>query len=194
MSTPRKKSRRNPKLSVEQEYDIAISAAEIFLKDEKDRTPEEQAYVIAMQEYLQKLEEHMKKTKSKPQYGLASGTALFCMSPQKRTLNEQQYVKSIAEDYVSELQQRKNVHLISVDVQTDIAKKGLKIVNKKERKSDEEAYVRLLSKCSREIEAIERVHGLSAHHSLLSETVTLTKYPEKRSIEEQEFICDILRE
>jgi len=187
-------TRRNPKLSVEEEYDIAISAAEIFLKDEKDRTPEEQAYVIAMKDYLKKLQEHMKRTKSKPEYGLASGTALFCKNPKERTLNEQQYVKSISEDYVTELRQRKNVHLVSVDKQTEIAKKGFDIVNKKGKNSEEEAYVQQLSKCSKEIEAIERVHGLIAHHSLLSATVALTKYPEKRSIEEQEFICNILRE
>ncbi|KAG2382619.1 hypothetical protein C9374_005199 [Naegleria lovaniensis] len=85
----------------EEEFSIALNAAAIFLKDEMERTPQEQAYVVAMNYFRTQLEEHSKKHNCKPAYGLALGTVIFCIPEEQRTAAEQEYYQDIVSQFMS---------------------------------------------------------------------------------------------
>ncbi|KAL9641469.1 hypothetical protein ABK040_013394 [Willaertia magna] len=97
-------------LSEEDEYNIAISAAVIFLKDEMERTPQEQAYVIGMKDFRRKLEKHAKLRNARPEYTLSVGTCIFTIPEEERTPIEREYVQDVCHSFQEELQKSIQYH------------------------------------------------------------------------------------
>nr|CAG4711474.1 unnamed protein product [Naegleria fowleri] len=92
----------NPSIMTdEEEFSVALNAAAIFLKDEMERTPQEQAYVVAMNYFRTQLDEHCKKHNCKPAYGLALGTVIFCIPEEQRTAAEQEYYQDVVNQFMS---------------------------------------------------------------------------------------------
>jgi flagellar motor switch/type III secretory pathway protein FliN len=182
-------------LTQEDEYDIALSAAEIFLKDESDRTPEEQAYVLAMRQYRAQLEEHCKNVGAKPEYSFASGTSIFVVPEQERTPVEKEYISDIANEYSEEVKNQQNDRnaKIPLDVQVEIAEAAAKIFakNPDARTEEEKEYVFKMEEYLRDVVRAERQYNLKAKHSLLSSALMLAKYPEERDAEDIQYLEDM---
>jgi len=183
-------------LSQEDEYDIALSAAEIFLKPECDRTPEEQAYVLAMKQYRAQLEEHCKNCGARPEYSFASGTSIFCVREEDRTPIENEYVIDIANEYSEEVknQQSDRYSKLPLDAQVEIAEGAARIFAKapQERTEEEQQYVLKMEEYLRDIVRAERQYNVKVKHSLLSSALMLAKYPEERDIEDFQYLEDMV--
>ena len=91
-------------LTDEEEFNIALCAASIFLKDELERPPCEQAYVIAMKHFRNQLVEHAKRCGGRPSYGLAVGTVIFCIDEEERTPMEREFIGDVLDQYKDHLQ------------------------------------------------------------------------------------------
>eukprot|EP01027_Heterolobosea_sp_BB2_P015606 GEZU01022326.1.p1 GENE.GEZU01022326.1~~GEZU01022326.1.p1 ORF type:complete len:417 (+),score=138.71 GEZU01022326.1:73-1323(+) len=190
-------------LTEEEEYDVAVSAAAIFLKLPSERTPEEQAYVYAMEEYARALAEHMKKTNATPEFGLASGTYIFAIPPEKRTQEEQAYVDSITAEYYAEIEaEAQDLEMdssdggnaLTLDEQAEIAKGAALIFSKKpeDRTPEEQEYVNKLEEYMMEVSRIERENGYEAQHNLASGSIVFAKFDTERKPSEIDYINEVM--
>jgi len=200
-------------VSEDDEYDIAMSATEIFLKDPKHRTPEEQAYVLAMQQYTNALLNHTQRHNVKPEYSLASGTCIFLIPEQHRTQIEREYVNDMVNEYLTQLhtsgvitaqqqqQQQQQAQLPKsspsmtaanqqIQLQELVAKRAHEILSKKaaDRTPEEQEYVNQLRSVANDLNRLEREHSATVQHSLLTGSVLLTRYPQERTIQDVEYL------
>lgn len=173
-------------LTPEQEYDIALSATEIFLKDPAYRTPEEKAYIYAMQEYFESLEAHYKKLNVKPSFGLATGTALFCKK--EKTDSDKLYISEMKrrylEDVLTDIQP-------SVEDQVDAVKISMDVLEKEQKTKEEIEYIKRCREALKEIRSLEIRNGLKAQYSYILGQLILLKYPESYNLEDLEFLQEI---
>ncbi|EFC38755.1 predicted protein [Naegleria gruberi] len=102
-------------MSDEDEYNIALNSAAIFLKDEKQRTPQEQAYVIAMHHFRRQMQDHIRRYSCKPVYNLAVGTVIFCIPEEERTADEEEFYQDLMEQFRGNVEMYKQATSIYVD-------------------------------------------------------------------------------
>jgi len=195
-------------LSIEDEYDIAISAAQIFMKNEEDRTPEEQAYVLAMKQYTNVLMAHCCKHRVKPEYSLASGTAIFVVPEDLRSFVEKEYVADICNETITQMElvqrmKEKNctnaaatmshgtkMKELPMEHQIEIARRAHEILDKPHhlRTNEEQEYVNQLRSVLVDVSRLEKEHGLNLQYSYgLSSTIMLAKYEQERTMQDWEF-------
>lgn len=92
-----------------------------------------------MYEYEKNLREYMEKHKCKPEHGLASGTAIFCIKEENRSKTERKFVEKILKRYVSEIMDK-----YSPLEQVDIVQATKKILNKsKDQLTDSEKVIEI---------------------------------------------------
>lgn len=182
-------------LNEKEEFDVAVSAAAIFLKDSSEWTPEEQAYVLAVKQYRAELTEHMSKTSSTPHHGLSSGVCAFVVPPEERTEEENQFVKEVTTEYYKEVQLLDNTHGadsngLSIQQQAEIAKAAAQIFSKppSKRTPEEQEYVEHMEEYVQEVLKLELQLGVRACHDLASGTILLAKFPEERKQSDIEYI------
>jgi hypothetical protein len=182
-------------LTEEEEYDIAMCSAEIFLKDPEDRTPEEQAYVLAMEQYVHALIDYGEKYHAKPEYSLASGTCIFSMPEEMRTQIEREYVSDITAEKATHLNIIDKKRDISMESQIEMQDAAAKIFAKppSERTLEEREYVSKVRRTLRDISRIEREHGMKVQHSLMTSVLMHAKYEEERGLEDMEYLDLIQR-
>lgn len=190
-------------ISPEDEYDVALCAVEIFLKNPNDRSPEEQAYILAMQQYLDQLQSHITKCSKDgqilmPEYSLASGSVLFLKDVARRTQVEQEYVHDMCEEYIQAIQAQDNIasggdNVLPLDLEIQVMERAKEIFEKSEdeRTPEEQEYVLKLQDYSRQMKLIENQHGLCAQHSLSSAVMVLAKYEEERGYEDVELLYEL---
>lgn len=155
---------------------------EIFLKPEELRTPQEQAYVLAMQQYHSELQKHIGKHPGVPEYSLASGTVIFAKSESQRTPSEADYVKDMMEEFFSALQHDLQQHTdeesqLNMEIQNMIMSRASEIFAKSEseRSKDEQAYVLKIQECARDLKKFEVKHGVQVSHDLATAVLTFPK-------------------
>lgn len=151
-----------------EEDEIATCAAEILKKDPIYRTNEEQAYVLALEDYQRKLSEHMKKNKTKPLHNKATATCIFTIPKEERTKKELEYTNDI-ELYLNYV--CKEIHYLPPDLYQRVIQDSIEIFNKpkEQRNEKEQLYVEKISLISREIYVHEIQTGLVSHPTLLHE-------------------------
>lgn len=149
-----------------EEDEIATCAAEILKRDPKYRTNEEQAYVIALEDYQKKLQEHMKKHKTKPLHNKATGTCILTIPKEERKEKELEYTKDI-ELYLNYI--CKEIHYLPPDLYSRVIKDSIEIFNKpkEQRTKNEQLYIEKISMISREIYVQEIQNGLISQHTIL---------------------------
>lgn len=194
-------------LSIEDEYDIAISAAQIFMKNEEDRTPEEQAYVLAMKQYTNVLMAHCCKHHAKPEYSLASGTAIFVVPEELRSFVEKEYVADICNETITQMElvqktkqknptnaattsQATKMKELPMEHQIEIARRAHEILDKPHhlRTNEEQEYVNQLRSVLVDVSRLEKAHGLNVQYSYgLSSTIMLAKYEQEKTMQDWEF-------
>lgn len=149
-----------------EEDEIATCAAEILKKDPKYQTNEEKAYIIALEDYRKKLEEHMKKHKTKPIFNKATATCIFSIPKDQRSKKELEYTNDI-ELYLNHI--CKQIHYLPPDLYQRVIQDSVEIFNKpKEKRTEkEQLYVEKISMISREIYVQEIQTGLISQSTLL---------------------------
>lgn len=198
-------------LSEDEEFDIAISAVAIYLKLHEERSPEEQAYVLAMQEYYKGMTEHAAKVgNAVPVHGLASGTCLLFAPEDKRTREEQMMVEELVHEYYRELDltysasptsasgsngESKIEPELTLEEQVMIAEAASRVFAKRpeERTPEEHEYVNRMEEYAEEIAKMEREAGLQIQHNLASGTMIFAKFEEERKPEENEYVQEVLK-
>nr|CAG4715484.1 unnamed protein product [Naegleria fowleri] len=157
-----------PLLTEDEEYNIAMSAVEIFLKKEEGRTPQEQAYILALNEYRRKLEEHAKRVNARPDYSLSVGTCIFLIPEKDRTPSEQEYIKDVISAFTDETKDHDKHRLLPLKIQLDIVKaaKIIKEKPEKDRTEDEKQYLIRVEEIERQIVKLCMKHGVRVNHSL----------------------------
>lgn len=185
-------------LNEKEEFDVAVSAAAIFLKDPSEWTPEEQAYVLAVKEYRAELEQHMAKTNASPYHGLSSGVCSFVAPPEERTEEENEFVREITTEYYKEVKSLDSTlgadsNGLSIQEQAEIAKGAAQIFAKpaSKRTPEEQEYVEQMEEYVQEVLKLELQLGVRACHDLASGTILLAKFPDERKPSDIEYILTI---
>ncbi|KAG2374075.1 hypothetical protein C9374_011154 [Naegleria lovaniensis] len=157
-----------PLLTEDDEYNIAMSAVEIFLKKEEDRTPQEQAYLLALNEYRKKLDEHAKRVNARPDYSLAVGTCIFLIPEKDRSPSEQEYIKDVISAFTDDSKDHDKHRLLPLKIQLDIVKAAKLIKEKpeKDRTEDEKQYLFRVEEIEKQIVKLCMKHGVRVNHSL----------------------------
>ncbi|KAL0491778.1 ArhGAP [Acrasis kona] len=181
-------------LSVEEEYDLAMSAVEIFLKEESERLPEEQAYVIAMKQYRQQLQDYCNSIGAEPEYSIASGTSIFVMDQSKMSATEKEFVHDITREYTNELKTTFEEYDVSLELQEESSKASAAILAKDpcERTAEENLYVLKVEACIKKVIDLEHQLNLEVRHPIISHALTLAKYPEERTFQEEQYVQTVL--
>ncbi len=201
---PLKKQQREPYLSEEDELEIALSAAEIFLKHDSERTVEEKAYVIAMKQYYQGLQWYLNKLKRKRsaqeaqilqvEYSLASGSCLFVQFEQLMQENqegtvEREFIDMILEMYKQHLLARDSKTTSTSTEKISLQKEWLDALQHTwksylEGKAEDE-YWKSLAECKIAISKFEHETGLKMKvDSVPSLGIVMARYPQELSFEE----------
>lgn len=159
------------------------------MKTEQERTPQEQAYVIAMQQYRQHLQDHMKKTKGIPEYSLASGTVIFSIPTKERTDTEKEFAQDLLQCYFEELDKDEDRFEVPVELQHNVAVRAMEIFAKPEqdRTEEEQQYVLTMNEYARDLAKFERKNGIEASHSLISGTLLLCKAHDDQTLPDLEY-------
>ncbi|EFC40296.1 predicted protein [Naegleria gruberi] len=157
-----------PILTEDDEYNIAMSAVEIFLKKEEERTPHEQAYIIALNDYRRRLDEHARRANARPEYSLAVGTCIFLTPEKDRTISEQEYVKDVLSAFFEDQKESDKSRLLPLKIQMDIVKaaKLLKEKPENQRTEEEKQYISRVEEIQRQLNRFSLKNGLKINHSL----------------------------
>jgi hypothetical protein len=149
----------------------------------------ENAYVYALQEYYEKLQQHMFDTGTKPDFSLASGTYILCKEEEFRTEEEQEFLDSMLEEYFANLP----LEVVSLELQIECVEQTKQIFKKppKERTKLEKSYLKNLTTFKNEIVALQKKHGLKVENSLLSSTCVFAKYKEQLTEEDSQFLQEM---
>ncbi|KAL9652819.1 hypothetical protein ABK040_010851 [Willaertia magna] len=189
-----------PSLSEDDEYNIAMCAAEIFLKSESERSPQEQAYIIALKDYKRKLEEYAKKHNARPEYSLALGTIIFLTPENERSTVEQEYVKDVMSAFFDEFKAADSQRFLPLQIQADIVKGAQSIFEKpvEKRTEEEKQYLIKVQELQRQLFKVEVQNGLRINYSLSSLMLNYTRedleYSNSGYDGEDEIFCDNLVE
>ena len=178
---------RTPKYTIEQEFDIFLSALSIFMKEEFERTSEENAYILNLKLYYHELIKHMSITKTKPEFSISTGTYILVKEEEFRTNEENEFLKEMKKTYQIWLKNDEE------DLKFDsiLTSKILLSKSKKQMTKQEMDYKKNLEKIRKLISKIEKVHGLKAEYDIISGSVNLLKYKEELSSKDQKYISSI---
>eukprot|EP00761_Pharyngomonas_kirbyi_P013662 gb/GECH01013691.1/.p1 GENE.gb/GECH01013691.1/~~gb/GECH01013691.1/.p1 ORF type:complete len:362 (+),score=89.94 gb/GECH01013691.1/:1-1086(+) len=180
-------------LSIKDQYEIAISAASIFMKNSDNLTPEEKAYIIALAEWRRQYEEHCIKYECQGCFNLAEGTMAFTKESEERNSEENEFVEQIANTYDEQVKYEKEQlenNDKTLDDEIEIVRGAGEIAFKdpKTRSQEENLYMEYLRESARKISVYEYSRGIEAQHTLSSGTITLAIPPNERTISNQEYI------
>jgi hypothetical protein len=150
----------------DEEEEISSCSSEILRRDPRYRTPEEQAYVIALNDYQAKLKEHMERTSTRPVHNKATASILYTIPTEDLTPIEKKLVDSI-DKHVTVL--CRDTHYLPPELHQRVVDDSIAVFNKpKEKRTDkEQLYVDNISSISREIYSMELQHGLVSFPCLL---------------------------
>eukprot|EP01080_Neovahlkampfia_damariscottae_P008295 gene8295-119_t len=178
---------RKPKYTIEQEFDIFLSAMSIFMKEESKRTPEEKAYILNLKLYYLELNKHMCSTKSKPEFSISTGTYILVKEEEFRTSEENEFITEMKRNYEIWLDNEDEELLL------DVFSNSKNIISKpkKQLTKSELHYKRSLEKIRQLISKIEKTHGLKAEFDIISGTVNLLKYDEEISSNNDQYLSSI---
>lgn len=178
--------KKNPGISIEDEYDILLCSFSIFMKSEDKRSPEEKAYIIAMKKYTEKLIEYMKKTNSKCEFSLAGGTYILCK--ENKTKEELDFIEQMKEIFLKE----QNLSFqISIQDQIKMISLSKEIFDKINLNDQEKEYKKKLKEQKRKLTRLERKHGLKSLHNLVSGSIILSKYHQEKDENDLVFLNEI---
>jgi hypothetical protein len=180
------------KLNPEQEFEIFYSALQIFQKEPKLRTTEENAYVVALFHYQHELKKHInvlynKGTNCKPEFSLSTGTYILCKEDEFRTEDEREFLNEM----IGLSEKIKKEKLKEDEIAFEFNEISKKIRDSQKLQKDEQYFMKKMKKIKREIKVIERVHGVKVSHSLLSHSLTFAKYEDEISVSDSEFLMEI---
>jgi hypothetical protein len=183
---------KKTKLTPEQEFEIFLSALQIFQKEPNLRTMEENAYVVALFHYQHELKKHInvlynRGTNCKPEFSLSTGTYILCKEDEFRTEEEREFLDEMIK--LSEKMKQEKLKEDEIAFEFNEISKNLR--DKKKLQKDEQYFMKKMKKIKREIKVIEKVHGVKVSHSLLSHSLTFAKYEDELSVNDVEFLMDI---
>eukprot|EP00761_Pharyngomonas_kirbyi_P014029 gb/GECH01014059.1/.p1 GENE.gb/GECH01014059.1/~~gb/GECH01014059.1/.p1 ORF type:complete len:178 (+),score=64.44 gb/GECH01014059.1/:1-534(+) len=170
------------------------------MKPVQERTSEEQAYVLAMQDYGRNLEHHMDEHNCGPEFGLASGVAVFVMDEEQTTEQMKPFVEEMKKEYIQEMKYQfemdndKEMH-DKIDEEEQIARAAASIFAKRpsERTNEEREYVLHLQRYAEELLKVEKKCGIEPQHGLASGTVNFVKEGKERSVDDTDYVMQMIR-
>lgn len=178
-------SKNTAGMTIEDEYNIAVSAVALFMKPLEARSTEEQAYVIAMAEYLNVMSEFRSHFQCMPEHSLATGTSIFLCPVESRTKTETEYVNFICIAYLAEIDKLSEAMGLTHEEQLEIVKGAVEIFTKEPEKLtvEEKEYLFQIEEYMRDIMKFENLCGLKAKHTFVSETTVFAKFTEEQTSE-----------
>jgi hypothetical protein len=178
---------KTSKLTIDDEFDVLLSAIHVYLKKPEKRSPEESAYIIAMKKFTEKLIEHCKKSGGKPEFSLAGGTYILCKEECDRSIEEKEFVHAMFEEYNREVKDTK-VFTISPEVQLDIITQAKKAFEDTKLYPE---YIKRVKMLRNRFKLMASRHGLVPMYSMVSGSTILAKYENEISQQDLEFLQEL---
>eukprot|EP01080_Neovahlkampfia_damariscottae_P005185 gene5185-8791_t len=165
--------RRNKKDSKEEIDEISISTIELLFK--KNKTKEEEAYLLSLKEYSKKIKNEMKNRKMK----IFRSPHVFVLNEDEKTDEEKMYCLKMYQLFSEKMKDKNRIY--DEQIQLEILKCSKILFEKKNKSKQEQEYCDKIIQHSRDLIIFQSKYGVFLNYNIISASLILSKPNELRS-------------
>ena len=177
LPTSFRKIKKNYKEEIDE---ISISTIEILFK--KNKTKEEEAYLLSLKEYSLKIKQEMKNQKKK----VYRSPHVFILNENEKTVEEKMYCLKMYQIFYERMKEKNKIY--DEEIQLKILKCSKELFEKKNKTKEEEEYCDKIIQHSRDLISFQSRFGIFINYNIISATLILAKPIEFRTKKEIEIL------